>query len=200
MIELKNVSVSFGDKKIIDNLCLSLPNTGLVTFSGASGSGKTTLLRTLLGLQKYSGEISMDRELVFSVVFQESSLLPWLTAAENVAALCEINEENVQKAKYLLSQVGFEGDDFDKLPNELSVGMARRVAAARAIMIDADVLILDEPFAGLDEDNISAVADLLLSKRDEKLIILVTHVGDFSADFWYKTPIGPRDDLKGDLD
>lgn len=191
MIELKNVSVSFGDKKIIDNLCLSLPNTGLVTFSGASGSGKTTLLRTLLGLQKYSGEISMDRELVFSVVFQESSLLPWLTAAENVAAVCEINEKNVQKAKYLLSQVGFEGDDFDKLPNELSVGMARRVAAARAIMIDADVLILDEPFAGLDEDNISAVADLLLSKRDEKLIILVTHVGDFFADFDYK--IGNND-------
>ena len=191
MIELKNVSVSFGDKKIIDNLCLSLPNTGLVTFSGASGSGKTTLLRTLLGLQKYSGEISMDRELVFSVVFQESSLLPWLTAAENVAALCEINEENVQKAKYLLSQVGFEGDDFDKLPNELSVGMARRVAAARAVMIESDVLILDEPFAGLDEDNISAVADLLLSKKDEKLIILVTHVGDFSADFDYK--IGNND-------
>ena len=191
MIELKNVSVSFGDKKIIDNLCLSLPNTGLVTFSGASGSGKTTLLRTLLGLQKYSGEISMDRALVFSVVFQESSLLPWLTAAENVAAVCEINEENVQKAKYLLSQVGFEGDDFDKLPNELSVGMARRVAAARAVMIESDVLILDEPFAGLDEDNISAVADLLLSKRDEKLIILVTHVGDFSADFDYK--IGNND-------
>lgn len=191
MIELKNVSVSFGDKKIIDNLCLSLPDTGLVTFSGASGSGKTTLLRTLLGLQKYSGEISMDRELVFSVVFQESSLLPWLTAAENVAAVCEINEENVQKAKYLLSQVGFEGDDFDKLPNELSVGMARRVAAARAVMIESDVLILDEPFAGLDEDNISAVADLLLSKRDEKLIILVTHVGDFSADFDYK--IGNND-------
>ena len=191
MIELKNVSVSFGDKKIIDNLCLSLPNTGLVTFSGASGSGKTTLLRTLLGLQKYSGEISMDRELVFSVVFQESSLLPWLTAAENVAAVCEINEKNVQKAQYLRLQVGFEGDDFDKLPNELSVGMARRVAAARAIMIDADVLILDEPFAGLDEDNISAVADLLLSKRDEKLIILVTHVGDFSADFDYK--IGNND-------
>ena len=191
MIELKNVSVSFGDKKIIDNLCLSLPDTGLVTFSGASGSGKTTLLRTLLGLQKYSGEISMDRELVFSVVFQESSLLPWLTAAENVAAVCEINEENVQKAKYLLSQVGFEGDDFDKLPNELSVGMARRVAAARAVMIESDVLILDEPFAGLDEDNISAVADLLLSKRDEKLIILVTHVGDFFADFDYK--IGNND-------
>lgn len=191
MIEIKNVSVSFGDKKIIDNLCLLLPDTGLVTFSGASGSGKTTLLRTLLGLQKYSGEISMNRELVFSAVFQESSLLPWLTAAENVAAVCEINEENVQKAKYLLSQVGFEGDNFDKLPNELSVGMARRVAAARAVMIESDVLILDEPFAGLDEDNISAVADLLLSKRDEKLIILVTHVGDFSADFDYK--IGNND-------
>ena len=191
MIAFKNVSVSFGDKKIIDNLCLFLPNMGLVTFSGASGSGKTTLLRTLLGLQKYSGEITMDRKLTFSAVFQESSLLPWLTAAENVAAVCEINDENLARAKELLSQVGFNENDFDKLPNELSVGMVRRVAAARAVMIDADVLILDEPFAGLDEDNISAVADLLLSKRNEKLIILVTHVGDFSADFDYK--IGNND-------
>ena len=191
MIESKNVSVSFGDKKIIDNLCISLPDTGLVTFSGASGSGKTTLLRTLLGLQNYSGEIIKDRKLTFSAVFQESSLLPWLTAAENVAAVCEINDNNLEKAKELLSQVGFDEIDFDKLPYELSVGMARRVAAARAVMIDFDVLVLDEPFAGLDEDNISAVADLLLSHRNEKLIILVTHVGDFSADFDYK--IGNND-------
>lgn len=191
MIESKNVSVSFGDKKIIDNLCISLPDTGLVTFSGASGSGKTTLLRTLLGLQNYSGEIIKDRKLTFSAVFQESSLLPWLTAAENVAAVCEINDNNLEKAKELLSQVGFDEIDFDKLPYELSVGMARRVAAARAVMIDFDVLVLDEPFAGLDEDNISAVADLLLSQRNEKLIILVTHVGDFSADFDYK--IGNND-------
>lgn len=191
MIEIKNVSVSFGDKKIIDNLCISLPDTGLVTFSGASGSGKTTLLRTLLGLQNYSGEIIKDRKMTFSAVFQESSLLPWLTAAENVAAVCEINDNNLEKAKELLSQVGFDEIDFDKLPYELSVGMARRVAAARAVMIDFDVLVLDEPFAGLDEDNISAVADLLLSQRNEKLIILVTHVGDFSADFDYK--IGNND-------
>ena len=191
MIELKNVSISFDEKVIINNLSLSLPDTGLVTFSGSSGSGKTTLLRALLGLQKYSGEIKTVRKITSSAVFQESNLLPWLTAVENVTAVSEINRENIEKAKNLLKQVGFNETDFDKLPSELSVGMARRVAAARAVMIDADVLILDEPFAGLDENNISAVADLLLSKRDEKLIILVTHVGDFSADFDYK--IGNND-------
>lgn len=191
MIELKNVSIFFDDKMIINNLSLSLPDTGLVTFSGASGSGKTTLLRALLGLKKFGGEIKSNRSLTFSAVFQESNLLPWLTAAENVAAVCEINAENIEKAKNLLSQVGFDEGDFDKLPNELSVGMARRVAAARAVMIDADVLVLDEPFAGLDEDNLSAVADLLLSKRSEKLIILVTHIGNFSPDFDYK--IGNND-------
>lgn len=191
MIELKNVSISFDEKVIINNLSLSLPDTGLVTFSGSSGSGKTTLLRALLGLQKYSGEIKTVRKITSSAVFQESNLLPWLTAVENVTAVSEINGENIEKAKNLLKQVGFNETDFDKLPSELSVGMARRVAAARAVMIDADVLILDEPFAGLDENNISAVADLLLSKRDEKLIILVTHVGDFSADFDYK--IGNND-------
>ena len=191
MIELKNVSISFDEKVIINNLSLSLPDTGLVTISGSSGSGKTTLLRALLGLQKYSGEIKTVRKITSSAVFQESNLLPWLTAVENVTAVSEINGENIAKAKNLLKQVGFNETDFDKLPSELSVGMARRVAAARAVMIDADVLILDEPFAGLDENNISAVADLLLSKRDEKLIILVTHVGDFSADFDYK--IGNND-------
>ena len=191
MIELKNVSISFDEKVIINNLSLSLPDTGLVTISGSSGSGKTTLLRALLGLQKYSGEIRTVRKITSSAVFQESNLLPWLTAVENVTAVSEINGENIEKAKNLLKQVGFNETDFDKLPSELSVGMARRVAAARAVMIDADVLILDEPFAGLDENNISAVADLLLSKRDEKLIILVTHVGDFSADFDYK--IGNND-------
>lgn len=191
LIELKNVSIFFDDKMIINNLSLSLPDTGLVTFSGASGSGKTTLLRALLGLKKFGGEIKSNRSLTFSAVFQESNLLPWLTAAENVAAVCEINAENIEKAKNLLSQVGFDEGDFDKLPNELSVGMARRVAAARAVMIDADVLVLDEPFAGLDEDNLSAVADLLLSKRSEKLIILVTHIGNFSPDFDYK--IGNND-------
>lgn len=191
MIELKNVSISFDGKVIINNLSLSLPDTGLVTISGSSGSGKTTLLRALLGLQKYSGEIKTVRKITSSAVFQESNLLPWLTAVENVAAVSEINGENIEKAKNLLKQVGFNETDFNKLPSELSVGMARRVAAARAVMIDADVLILDEPFAGLDENNISAVADLLLSKRDEKLIILVTHVGDFSADFDYK--IGNND-------
>lgn len=191
MIELKNVSISFDEKVIINNLSLSLPDTGLVTISGSSGSGKTTLLRALLGLQKYSGEIKTVRKITSSAVFQESNLLPWLTAVENVTAVSEINGENIEKAKNLLKQVGFNETDFDKLPSELSVGMARRVAAARAVMIDADVLILDEPFAGLDENNISAVADLLLSKRDEKLIILVTHVGDFSADFDYK--IGNND-------
>lgn len=191
MISLSNVSVSFCDNKIIDNVCLTLPSTGLVTFSGASGSGKTTLLRAILGLQKYTGIIETDRKITYSAVFQESCLLPWLTAVENVAVVCEINDDNLEKARILLSRVGLDENDFDKLPGELSVGMARRVAAARAVMIDADVLVLDEPFAGLDEDNISAVADLLLSRRDEMLIILVTHVGDFSADFDYK--IGNND-------
>lgn len=191
MISLSNVSVSFGDNKIIDNVSLTLPSTGLVTFSGASGSGKTTLLRAILGLQKYTGIIETDRKITYSAVFQESCLLPWLTAVENVAVVCEINDDNLEKARILLSRVGLDENDFDKLPGELSVGMARRVAAARAVMIDADVLVLDEPFAGLDEDNISAVADLLLSRRDEMLIILVTHVGDFSADFDYK--IGNND-------
>ncbi len=190
MIELKNLTVSFGGKRVIDDVSLIFPKNGLVVISGPSGCGKTTFLRTLMGLQKYKGEIKMERNTVFSAVFQESNLMPWLTAVENVAAVTDINDDNINKAKNLLFDLGFNDDDVRKRPAELSVGMMRRVAAARAMMIDADVLILDEPFAGLDDDNISVVSDLLLSKRDKQLVILVTHIGDFSADKIYTVADG----------
>ncbi len=183
MLELKNVTVSFDGKRVVDNLSVTLPQIGLVTISGPSGRGKTTLLRAIMGLQKYKGEIKFDRTPVFSAVFQESNLLPWLTATENVAVVASLDNGHMSQAKMLLSQVGFDDADFDKRPSELSVGMKRRVAAARAMMIPSDVLILDEPFAGLDEKNIEIVSKLLLSERERRLILLVTHVGDFNADY-----------------
>lgn len=182
MIEIKNLTVSFYQKKVLNGINLTLPEKGLVIISGPSGCGKTTFLRAVMGLQKYKGEIKTPKNTVISAVFQESNLLPWLGAAENVAIVDEINDNNIIKAKKLLSALGFADDDMQKRPDELSVGMMRRVAAARAMMISADILILDEPFAGLDENNISVVSELLLSRREEQLILLVTHVGDFDAD------------------
>ncbi len=182
MIEVKNLTVSFDGKKVINGLTFDFSDTGLVVISGKSGCGKTTFLRCIMGLQKYKGEINIPHNTVISAVFQESNLLPWLNAAENVAIVDEINDNNILKAKELLSSLGFTDEDMIKLPDELSVGMMRRVAAARAMMIKSDILILDEPFAGLDENNISVVSDLLLSRRNEQLILLVTHVGNFDAD------------------
>lgn len=182
MIEIKNLTVSFDRKKVLDGINLTLPETGLVVISGPSGCGKTTFLRAVMGLQKYKGDIKMPKKTVISAVFQESNLLPWLSAVENVAVVDEINDNNIIKAKELLLSLSFTDDDMQKRPAELSVGMMRRVAAARAMMTSADILVLDEPFAGLDENNISVVSDLLLSRRNEQLILLVTHVGDFDAD------------------
>lgn len=199
MLKLNNVSVTFDEKKVIDNISVSLPDSGLVTINGPSGCGKSTLLRAIMGLQKYKGEIINNENAVISAVFQESNLMPWLTAAENVAAVCDINEENMSRAKQLLSILGFSNDDADKHPNELSVGMMRRVAAARAMMIRSDILILDEPFAGLDENNIITVSNLLFSNKNEQLILLVTHVGNFSADANYTIKDGKFLQSESDL-
>ncbi len=199
MLKLNNVSVTFDGKKVIDDTSVSFPDSGLVTINGPSGCGKSTLLRAIMDLQKYKGEIITDENAVISAVFQESNLMPWLTAAENVAAVCDINEENMSRAKQLLSILGLSYDDADKHPNELSVGMMRRVAAARAMMIRSDILILDEPFAGLDENNIITVSNLLFSNKNEQLILLVTHVGNFSADVNYTIKDGKLLQSESDL-
>lgn len=181
-LKLNNVTVSFGGKRVLDDVSLTLPKCGLVIFEGPSGCGKTTLLRVLLGLQKYKGSVTYDRDTRFSAAFQEPNLLPWLTAVENVAVVSDNDENAFTKAADLLGQLGFSDEDKAKLPDELSVGMKRRVSAARSLMIESDVLVLDEPFSGLDEENARIAAKLLLADKDKRLIILVTHVGEFSAD------------------
>ena len=145
MIRLSHVCAKYPDKTVFDDLSLTLPDTGAVALMAPSGFGKTTLLRVLAGLKSIdAGEISGLENKKISFLFQEDRLLPWVSAQKNVELVSDADT-----AKRWLSQM--EIPDGSQLPREMSGGMQRRVALARAMAFGGDVLLLDEPFKGLDE-------------------------------------------------
>lgn len=167
-IILKNISKTYENKTVLKNISIEIPDCGIFGIFGPSGSGKTTLLRILCGLEKPdSGEIL--NPVKFSVVFQEDRLMPAMTALENVSAVCDKG-----KARLWLEKVGL-GGSLDKRPNELSGGMNRRVAIARAFAFDADALILDEPFKGLETELKEEISNLICEYAQKRPVILVTH-------------------------
>ena len=169
-ITLKNVTKSFDSVRVLDLPALEIPDTGIFAILGASGNGKTTLLRILAALETPdSGSVEGLDGKKISVVFQEDRLLPTLTALQNVAIVS--NEKN---AKDALCAVGLS-DAADKLPSQLSGGMARRVALARAIAYGGDVYLLDEPFKGLDSEIKNQVVSLFVKLAEKASVIIVTH-------------------------
>ena len=165
MIELAHVHCIYGEKTPIKDLTLILPDVGVVGVFGASGAGKTTLLRLLAGLlQPASGTIEGLAGKRISMVFQEDRLLPWLTAVENVALVRDGSEAD---ARALLAAQA------DQLPRALSGGMQRRVALARALNFGGDVLLLDEPFKGLDAALCAEAAAVVRGRFP--LTVIATH-------------------------
>jgi len=167
MIELSRVCAGYGDRTVFKDLNLSLPSSGRIALMGESGRGKTTLLRLLGGLMKpQSGTISGLEKKKTAFLFQEDRLLPWRSALEN-AALGGSRE----KAAHWLKQLEIE--NMNARPSALSGGMQRRVALARALAFEGDVLLMDEPFKGLDEELRSRVIGLI--RDSAPLIIFTTH-------------------------
>ena len=169
-IELKGISKSFAGTPVLENISFTVPDTGVFGIFGPSGSGKTTLLRIITGLEKAdAGEINGNTGLKFSYVFQEDRLLPSCTVLKNIAVVSDENEALKQ-----LRAVHLE-DAADKYPYELSGGMSRRAALARAFAYGGDVLILDEPFKGLEAELRDEIAALVEDFARTKPVILVTH-------------------------
>lgn len=171
MLELKNVSLCYGDLRVLRDVSLRLDSGERIAVMGPSGCGKTSLLRVIAGLQSPdSGVVERTaRQLAF--VFQEPRLLPWLTAEENVRLVLP-DVHHGGSAAWLL-RFGLS-DAADKLPAELSGGMQQLVSLARALVCAPDLLLLDEPFKALDaaakQNAITAV-----SGGTDAAIILVTH-------------------------
>lgn len=168
VIQLNNVAKSFGGNMVIKDFSAEIPLSGVTVIRGQSGAGKTTLLRLLLGLEQPDlGEILGMSGRKPAVVFQEDRLLPWANALENVA----LGSDEV-RAREALQKLGL-GESMCLLPRELSGGMKRRVAIARALAYGGDILFLDEPFTGLDEENKRIAANAMLEAHIP--ILVITH-------------------------
>ncbi|HHU22232.1 MAG TPA: ATP-binding cassette domain-containing protein [Clostridiales bacterium] len=168
MIKLDNISYAYEDKAVFRDFSLSLPSSGITCISGPSGCGKTSLLRLLAGLARpESGEITGLPEKV-GIMFQEDRLLPWNTALKNVAHVAGSLEE----AKVWLERMKLSGEE-DAYPRELSGGMRRRVSLARALAFKCGLLLLDEPFKGMDPSLIREIAPIISNHGIP--VIVVTH-------------------------
>jgi len=184
-IEVQGLSKRFSDhgRPVFSDLSFAVSSSQSLCLLGPSGCGKTTLLRLLMGLEQPStGEIHIDPELGnrMSYVFQEPRLVPWRTCLENVLLPLEIgrtlHSEDKVRAVDLLQQLGLV-DRLKHFPNELSGGMQMRVALARALVTQPRVVLLDEPFAALDERTRFRMQDLLLELkyRLQLQYVFVTH-------------------------
>lgn len=169
MIEFKNACFSYDSKQILSNFNLVINKGDRICLWGDSGIGKTTILRLILGLEKItSGTLIRDNSKA-TVVFQEDRLLPFKNAEENIKMFADSDKTNI-----IMDSLGIS-DFKNKYPSELSGGMKRRTAIARALAVEADIYIFDESFTGLDEDNILSAAKLINEITENKTVIFVTH-------------------------
>lgn len=170
-IALAHVSKRFGGKAVFDDYSLNLPLGGRTCLMGPSGCGKTTLVRLLAGLeQPDAGRVSAPRPL--SLVFQEDRLLAHLSALQNLLLVC--GKPGEEEARALLGALGL-ADAGGKPVRQFSGGMQRRVALARALLVPFSLLLLDEPFKGLDEESKARAARLILKRCEGKTLLMVSH-------------------------
>lgn len=186
-VSVHNVSKNYGDVEALKSLSLDFPRGQLTSLLGPSGCGKTTLLKIIAGLlDPTSGEVMVNGKTVTgpgpnrAFVFQDFALMPWATVLRNVAFGLELrgvakSERESIAEKYIkdVGLTGFEGS----YPHELSGGMRQRVGLARALSVDAKVLLLDEPFSAVDEQTRRKFQEDLLAlvKNENKTFIFVTH-------------------------
>lgn len=184
-IEVKNLTKSFKDKTVLDDVSFKVEDGEILAVVGLSGAGKSTVLKLICGLTKPdSGEIIVS-EGDIAMVFQYSALFDSLNVYENIAFA--LKERKEFKKKYTedeikeivaknLKTVGLEGIE-NKMPHELSGGMQKRVSFARAIVTNPATILYDEPTAGLDPVSSTIIEDYIVRLRDElnATSIIVTH-------------------------
>jgi NitT/TauT family transport system ATP-binding protein len=196
LLELRDITKEYIDdrgKKIVvlNNISLSINSHEYISIVGPSGGGKSTLLRIMMGLEKCtSGEVMIKGEQLkdkvdphMAMVFQSFGLFPWLTVVENVEFGLESihisKEERRKKSVSIIQEVGLEGFE-NAYPRELSGGMKQRVGIARALVLDPEVLLMDEPFSALDPLTAEALREEILKVWSNRLttpdvVMMVTH-------------------------
>lgn len=191
VLQVNNLRMSFlesdGSLEVLDDLSFSIQPNSFVSIIGPSGGGKTTLLRVLAGLEKPT-----SGDLIFSdiggnstlprvgMVFQKANLMPWRTVTQNIMLPLELegmpDPERTERVRQMVAMVGLQSFE-DSYPHELSGGMAQRVAIARSLVYDPDILLLDEPFGQLDALTRERMGNELLRiwQATQKTVLMVTH-------------------------
>ncbi|WP_297324125.1 ATP-binding cassette domain-containing protein [Nitrosomonas sp.] len=196
IIEIEGLHTRFGDHVVHEDVNLSIHRGEILTLIGGSGSGKTTLLRQMLGLEKPAQgsvkifgsaptDFNLQRKSIRNrsgVLFQQGALFSALTVFDNVALplreLHTLSESMIRDLVMIkLNMVAIEPEHAGKMPSALSGGMIKRVALARALALDPELLFLDEPTAGLDPELSESFVELVLTLRSEMdlTIVMVTH-------------------------
>jgi NitT/TauT family transport system ATP-binding protein len=188
-IVARDLTKAYGDLPVVEPLTLDIASGSFVTIIGPSGCGKTTLLRILAGLEPATdGEVFVDdappsearRHKRVAMVPQQPGLLPWRTVRANAQLLLDVNRAanptDPADTLALLHEVGL-GDFLDAYPHELSGGMQQRVALVRALALHAPFLVMDEPFAALDEITRAEMRDLLCQLVEGRgvTVLFITH-------------------------
>jgi len=172
ILNVKSISKSYGKLKVIEGISFDLSRGESIALLGPSGCGKTTLIRIIAGLiDDYEGAIECKVQKM-GYVFQEPRLIPWKTVIDNLKFV-EENEERIFKTLEALKLKDFANFK----PSKLSGGMRQRVNLARALIIEPELLLLDEPFASLDVHlKVSIISDIIERRKDMNFsMIVVTH-------------------------
>lgn len=176
MLRIKGLTVSFGEKVVLNRFDLDIPKRGITALSGPSGCGKTTLLRVIAGLQQYEeGVLEGITPEKAAILFQENRLLPHRNVEQQITDVLSRNRRD-QAARWL-ELVELEGEEQTSV-SKLSGGMQRRLALARALALGGEWLLLDEPFAGVDAERAQRIlarigqlgVPVLLSSHEEHVL------------------------------
>lgn len=173
-IEIKNLCKSYDGDPVLENFSLTVTGEKPVCFMGTSGRGKTTLFSIIMGLIKAdSGEITGTEGRRFSAVFQEDRLCEELSALMNLAIVQDTPDR--EKLTQLLLSVGLAEDEIRRPVTELSGGQKRRVAILRAMVSRSDIVLMDEPFKGLDDATRVQVIRQVKQNLNGRMLLVITH-------------------------
>jgi ABC-type nitrate/sulfonate/bicarbonate transport system ATPase subunit len=188
LLSAKNIDKSFvlegGKQKVLDDISIDIEAHEFVCLVGPSGCGKSTLLRAFSGLSKPDhGSVTLKKGTKLAFVFQSFGLFPWLTVEQNIGFGLKMEGRDAayikEEVRKRVIQMGLDGFE-TKHPKELSGGMKQRVGIARALAVDPDILLLDEPFSALDVFTAEKLRQDLLDiwKYSKLTIIMVSHLVD----------------------
>ncbi|MEM1021704.1 MAG: ABC transporter ATP-binding protein [Pseudomonadota bacterium] len=179
LVSVDNLTVRFGDVEAVRNISLRVGRGEVVTLVGPSGCGKSSILRCVAGLEQPSeGAVALEDDARIGFVFQDAALLPWANVASNVVLPLKLAGEKKPMPKVFtaLDRVGL-AERYTAFPSELSGGMRMRVSIARALASTPQIMLMDEPFAALDELRRFDLARMVreIAADDGLSVLFVTH-------------------------